>query len=255
VGLAIAGLQALDRHVGVDLRGRGRGRAQDLLDAAQVGTTLEQVGSRAVAEAVRAGIPGLSAWRRRRCTIRRAVRGSRRPPRTPRNRGAGNNRAVSTAYGVQFPERGRRAGGQRGRNGLAAAARLAGAVNLGVVGGRAGSPSSSGGSPRAWPRTHASLSSSEQSDQRQIPLTFRRHQALKVTRNAGRSGADPRALFPVAHSQAGERALRLLRGSPAGPDHERQIEPDETSLSLVNEVTEVDSSIYAEWPVRSGQAS
>ena len=28
--------------------------------------------------------------------------------------------------------------------------RLAGAVNLGVIGGRAGSPSGSGGSPRAW---------------------------------------------------------------------------------------------------------
>ena len=50
MGLAIAGLQALDRHVG----------AQDLLDAAQVGTGLEQVGSGAVAEAVRAGIPGPS---------------------------------------------------------------------------------------------------------------------------------------------------------------------------------------------------
>src|SRR5579872_2406146 len=41
VGLAVAGLEALDGYVGVDLGGRGRGMAEDLLDAAQVGTALE----------------------------------------------------------------------------------------------------------------------------------------------------------------------------------------------------------------------
>jgi hypothetical protein len=35
--------------------------------------------------------------------------------------------------------------------------------------------------------------------------------------NAGRGGADSRALSPRAHFQAGERVLRLLRGSPSQP--------------------------------------
>src|SRR5256884_7474229 len=60
VGLAVAGLEALDRDMGVDLRGGGRGVAEDLLDAAQVGAALEEVGRRAVADAVRAGGPGRS---------------------------------------------------------------------------------------------------------------------------------------------------------------------------------------------------
>src|SRR2546430_12449834 len=60
VGLAVAGLEALDRDMGVDLRGGGRGVAEDLLDAAQVGAALEEVGRRAVADAVRAGVPGRS---------------------------------------------------------------------------------------------------------------------------------------------------------------------------------------------------
>src|SRR5580704_7785424 len=37
VGLAVAGLESVDRDVGVDLGGRGRGVAEDLLNAAQVG--------------------------------------------------------------------------------------------------------------------------------------------------------------------------------------------------------------------------
>ena len=77
MGLAIAGLQALDRHVG----------AQDLLDAAQVGTGLEQVGSGAVAEAVRAGIPGPSRLAQAPVHDPAGLRGSRRPPRTPRKTG------------------------------------------------------------------------------------------------------------------------------------------------------------------------
>src|SRR2546430_6221900 len=60
VGLAVAGLEALDRDMGVDLRGGGRGVAEDLLDAAQVGAALEEVGRRAVADAVRARVPGRS---------------------------------------------------------------------------------------------------------------------------------------------------------------------------------------------------
>src|SRR5713101_6486633 len=57
MGLPVAGLEALDRHVGVDLSSRGRGMAEDLLDAAQVGAAFEQVGGRAVADTVRAGVP------------------------------------------------------------------------------------------------------------------------------------------------------------------------------------------------------
>ena len=60
MGLSVAGLETLDRHVRVDLGGRGGGMTEDLLDAAQVGAALEQVGRRAVADAVRAGIPGRS---------------------------------------------------------------------------------------------------------------------------------------------------------------------------------------------------
>src|SRR5690242_7848288 len=58
VGLAIAGLEALDRDVGVDLGGGGRGVAEDLLDTTQVSAALEEVGRRAVPDAVRAGVPG-----------------------------------------------------------------------------------------------------------------------------------------------------------------------------------------------------
>src|SRR5690349_8391981 len=58
VGLAVAGLEAFDRDVGVDLGGGGRGVAEDLLDATQVGAALEKVGRRTVADAVRAGVPG-----------------------------------------------------------------------------------------------------------------------------------------------------------------------------------------------------
>src|SRR5690348_3725447 len=58
VGLAVAGLEALDRDVGVDLGSGGRGVAEDLLDAAQVGAALEEVGRRRVTDAVRAGVPG-----------------------------------------------------------------------------------------------------------------------------------------------------------------------------------------------------
>src|SRR5438874_3526545 len=60
VGLAVAGLEALDRDVSVDLRGGGRGVAEDLLDAAQVGTALQEVGRRAMADAVRTRVPGRS---------------------------------------------------------------------------------------------------------------------------------------------------------------------------------------------------
>src|SRR5580692_8508398 len=60
MSLAVAGLEALDGHVRVDLGGRGRGMTEDLLDTAQVGAALEQVGGRAVAQAVRAGIAGRS---------------------------------------------------------------------------------------------------------------------------------------------------------------------------------------------------
>src|SRR5215475_12278935 len=60
VGLAIAGLEAVDRDVRINLGGRGRGVAEDPLDAAQVGTALEEVGRRAVADAMRAGVPGRS---------------------------------------------------------------------------------------------------------------------------------------------------------------------------------------------------
>src|SRR2546429_846312 len=58
VGLAVAGLEALDRDVSIDLRGGGRGVAEDLLDAAQVGTALQEVGRRAVAGGAPAPRPG-----------------------------------------------------------------------------------------------------------------------------------------------------------------------------------------------------
>src|SRR5579859_2787208 len=61
MSLAVAGLEALDGHVGVDLGGRGRGMAENLLDAAQVSAALEQVGGRAVAQAVRARVAGRPA--------------------------------------------------------------------------------------------------------------------------------------------------------------------------------------------------
>src|ERR1700679_3268476 len=58
MGLTVAGLEALDRHVGVDLGGGGRGMAEDLLDAAQVGAALEQVRGGGVADSVRADVAG-----------------------------------------------------------------------------------------------------------------------------------------------------------------------------------------------------
>src|SRR6516164_10760782 len=45
VGLAVAGLEPLDRDMRVDLGRRRGGMAEDLLHAAQVGAALEQVGS------------------------------------------------------------------------------------------------------------------------------------------------------------------------------------------------------------------
>jgi hypothetical protein len=44
VGLAVGGGQPLDQHVGVDLRARQRGVAEDLLHAPQVGAALQEVG-------------------------------------------------------------------------------------------------------------------------------------------------------------------------------------------------------------------
>src|SRR6202041_2207233 len=67
VRLAVARLQPLGRDVGVNLGGRGRGMPQDLLDAAQVGAPLEQVGGRSVPDRVRAcvldavGVPAVGA--------------------------------------------------------------------------------------------------------------------------------------------------------------------------------------------------
>ena len=65
MGLAVAGLEALDRHVRVDLGGGGRGMTEDLLDAAQVGTALEQVGRRTVSYTVRPGKIGRASCRER----------------------------------------------------------------------------------------------------------------------------------------------------------------------------------------------
>ena len=98
VGLAVARLQPLGGDVGVDLRGRGRGVAEDLLHAAQVGAALEQVRGGGVPDRVRARVPrrgrrgpaGLPrlGGRSRAWTMRRAVRGSSRPPRAPRKSAA-----------------------------------------------------------------------------------------------------------------------------------------------------------------------
>ena len=106
VRLAVARLQPLRGHVGVDLGGRGRGMPEDLLDAAQVRPALKEMGGRGVPDRVRAGVQGSlaecqaiqgcgleglgpqrpadalqPAW-----TMRRAVLGSRRAPRAPRNK-------------------------------------------------------------------------------------------------------------------------------------------------------------------------
>jgi hypothetical protein len=52
MGLPVGGGQPLDRNVGVDLRARQRGMAEDLLHAAQVGTALQQVGGGGVPQPV-----------------------------------------------------------------------------------------------------------------------------------------------------------------------------------------------------------
>ncbi len=98
VRLAVARLQPLGRDMSVDLRGRGRGVAEDLLDAAQVGAALEQVGGRRVPDRVRAasltaGRPDVAFRRpaapsgrpraagRARCGARSGDRDGRRAPR------------------------------------------------------------------------------------------------------------------------------------------------------------------------------
>ena len=57
VGLAIGGLQALRRDMGINLRGGRGGVAKDLLHAAQVGAPLKQVRGRGVPDGVRTRLP------------------------------------------------------------------------------------------------------------------------------------------------------------------------------------------------------
>ena len=56
MGLAVTGLEPLDRDVRIYLGGRGRGMAENLLDAAQVSAAFEEVSRGAVADAVRPGV-------------------------------------------------------------------------------------------------------------------------------------------------------------------------------------------------------
>ena len=54
--LRVGRLEAIDRHVGVDLRRRQGGVPEELLDHSKVGTTLEEMGGGAVPQAVRAEV-------------------------------------------------------------------------------------------------------------------------------------------------------------------------------------------------------
>src|SRR5579885_3823161 len=55
VGLLVALLKAVGRHVGVNLRGAQAAVAEQFLHAADVGAVVEQVGGEAVPQRVRAG--------------------------------------------------------------------------------------------------------------------------------------------------------------------------------------------------------
>ncbi|MPN50692.1 hypothetical protein SDC9_198324 [bioreactor metagenome] len=68
-------LEPLIAHMGVDLRGRQRGMAEHLLDAAQVGSAFQQMGGHRMPQAVRADIG----------CLRDGVHGlMHHPPRDPR---------------------------------------------------------------------------------------------------------------------------------------------------------------------------
>jgi hypothetical protein len=86
VGAVVDRHEVIERHLGVDLRRRQRSVAEELLDRAQVGAAVEEMGGVGVAQRVRRHRrhPASAASRRRwRCT----ERGVRRPPRALRKSG------------------------------------------------------------------------------------------------------------------------------------------------------------------------